>query len=170
MPIPKNKSELLSTIEKTYSLLRSDILVIPDRYYQNVSMVGHKKETLMSPENLVAYLIGWAELVIHWHHEWKEQKEVIFPHKNYKWTELGDLAQYFYMKYPSTSKTAHIVQLDQSVQAIKQIIEEATNDELYAVLWYKNYTRGRMIQLNTSSPYKNARSRIRKWMKIQLLS
>lgn len=29
--------------------------------------------------------------------------------------------------------------------------------------WYQKWTMGRMIQLNTSSPYDNARKRLRKW-------
>ncbi|MFD0387572.1 ClbS/DfsB family four-helix bundle protein [Tistrella bauzanensis] len=30
--------------------------------------------------------------------------------------------------------------------------------------WYKTRTLGRMIQLNTASPYRNARGRLRRWM------
>ncbi|MCG8400066.1 MAG: ClbS/DfsB family four-helix bundle protein, partial [Firmicutes bacterium] len=44
-------------------------------------------------------------------------------------------------------------------------IEKKDNIQLYGTPWYEKWTMGRMIQLNTSSPYKNARNRIRKWKK-----
>ena len=39
------------------------------------------------------------------------------------------------------------------------------NDELYGKPWYDKWPKGRMIQFNSSSPYANARGRIRKWLK-----
>ena len=37
--------------------------------------------------------------------------------------------------------------------------------ELYGQTWYGKWTKGRMIQLNSSSPYANARGRLRKWLR-----
>ncbi|MFE3838233.1 ClbS/DfsB family four-helix bundle protein [Pseudogemmobacter sonorensis] len=31
--------------------------------------------------------------------------------------------------------------------------------------WYGKWTKGRMIQFNSTSPYANARGRIRKWLR-----
>lgn len=45
-----------------------------------------------------------------------------------------------------------------------------SNDELYGKAWYGELKKGRMIQFNTSSPYANARSRIRSWLRAQRLS
>ncbi|WP_218665788.1 ClbS/DfsB family four-helix bundle protein, partial [Acinetobacter sp. Colony158] len=42
-----------------------------------------------------------------------------------------------------------------------------TNSELYEKSWYNQWTMGRMIQLNTASPYLNAKNRVSKWLKIQ---
>jgi len=36
--------------------------------------------------------------------------------------------------------------------------------------WYDKWTFGKMIQLNTSSPFKNAKDRIRKWKKTKQLN
>lgn len=41
----------------------------------------------------------------------------------------------------------------------------STATELYGANWYEKYTAGRMIQFNTASPYKNARSGIRAWLR-----
>ncbi|MCF4116420.1 ClbS/DfsB family four-helix bundle protein [Rhodovulum sulfidophilum] len=47
-----------------------------------------------------------------------------------------------------------------------ETISSRTNDELYGHPWYGKWTKGRMVQFNTSSPYANARVRIRKWLKV----
>ena len=39
--------------------------------------------------------------------------------------------------------------------------------DLYEIPWYDKWPKGKMIQLNTSSPYKNARTRVRKWKRTQ---
>ncbi|HIE6756534.1 TPA: colibactin self-protection protein ClbS, partial [Escherichia coli] len=45
------------------------------------------------------------------------------------------------------------------------LIERFSNDELYGKPWYNKWTRGRMIQFNTASPYKNASGRLNKLQK-----
>ena len=117
----------------------------------------------MSPYDLVAYLVGWADLVLLWEKQYSDGKEIIFPCVGYKWNELGLLAQKFYTDYPDHDFTSLLELLDQKVNEIIQLIGRSTNQDLYASQWYKEYTMGRMIQLNTSSPYKNARKRIRAW-------
>lgn len=47
------------------------------------------------------------------------------------------------------------------------LVEGETYATLYGAPWYEKYTLGRMIQFNTSSPYANARARLRKWKKDQ---
>lgn len=70
----------------------------------------------MSIHNLVAYLIGWGQLVLKWNDRKSQGHEVDFPETGFKWNELG-----------------------------------------------------KMIQLNTASPFKNATARIRKWKKTRHL-
>lgn len=53
----------------------------------------------MSINNLLAYLIGWGELVLKWNKYKTENKPVDFPETGYKWNELGKLAQKFYEDY-----------------------------------------------------------------------
>ncbi|MCY4290708.1 MAG: ClbS/DfsB family four-helix bundle protein [Roseovarius sp.] len=42
-------------------------------------------------------------------------------------------------------------------------MSDQTDGQLYSALRYGKHTMGRMIQFNTSSPYANARTRLRKW-------
>jgi hypothetical protein len=165
MSIPKNKTELIEAIDITYQLLRKDLVDIPDNLTRKKDLEGHAKGNKMSVCNLVAYLVGWGELILKWHKKKKAEQDVDFPETGYKWNELGKLAQKFYADYDKDSYKNLIKKYDKVVRSILELIDTHTNHQLYGVPWYDKWTMGRMIQFNTSSPYKNARGRIRKWKK-----
>jgi hypothetical protein len=122
----------------------------------------------MSLNNLLSYLLGWGELVVKWVNQRDRGEPVDFPEKGYKWNELGLLAQKFYADYQTDDYLLLCKKLDGAVQAILLLIESKTNEQLYVESWYNQWSLGRMIQFNTSSPYANATIRIRKWKKIRI--
>lgn len=165
MAIPKNKAELIQAIKKDYNNLKVELNTIPETLATEKTLEGHAKNTTMSISNLTAYLIGWGELVIKWEMLHKKGENIIFPETGYKWNQLGLLAQKFYTDYTTLSYIELTIKLDQTVNTILNIIDSYSHSELYSIPWYKQYPMGKMIQLNTTSPYKNARTRIRKWKK-----
>jgi hypothetical protein len=88
-----------------------------------------------------------------------------FPETGFKWNELGLLAQKFYRDYEAVPYQQLVEQLEAAKHRIVTLIEARSDDELYGRPWYEKWTKGRMIQFNTSSPYDNARGRLRKWKK-----
>lgn len=169
MAIPKNKEELIKAIVDNYQKLRAELLTIPPDLTTTKELEGHSKNTLMSINNLVAYLVGWGQLVLKWHDKKNKGLEVDFPETGYKWNELGLLAQKFYKDYAKDDFKTLMIKLDTTINELLNLIEGKTNGELYQMAWYDKWTLGRMIQLNTSSPFKNAKDRIRKWKKIKQL-
>ncbi|KFC33547.1 ClbS/DfsB family four-helix bundle protein [Elizabethkingia anophelis] len=165
MPVHANKEELLKAIETNYSKLKKELETISVEETAVKELDGHAKGTLISIDNLLAYLIGWGELVLKWNKNRSENKPVDFPETGYKWNELGKLAQKFYADYQNDDFNTLIQKLDDTVKKITSLIQSKNNDELYGVGWYEKWTLGRMIQFNTASPYNNARGRIRKWKK-----
>lgn len=165
MSIPTNKEELIKAINSNYSKLKNELSTIPFELTSIQELEGHSKGTLMSINNLVAYLVGWGELVLKWNEKKDKKESVDFPETGYKWNELGKLAQKFYKDYQNDDILILTEKLDQKVEQILLLIENKTNEDLYEVAWYEKWTLGRMIQFNTSSPYTNARGRIRKWKK-----
>jgi hypothetical protein len=87
----------------------------------------------------------------------------------FKWNELGLLAQKFYKDSEKDDFKMLNKKLDKTTNEILKLIESKTNKDLYEMTWYDKWTLGKMIQLNTSSPFKNAKDRIRKWKKIKQL-
>ncbi len=163
MAVPKNKEELISEIKSNYYKLKKELETIPSELTQEKELEGHAKETKMIIANLVANIIGWGELVLKWNQKKENGETVDFPETGYKWNELGKLAQKFYLDYENLDYSNLLEKLDQTVEKIQDTIEKNTDEALYHKPWYNKWTKGKMIQLNTSSPYKNARARIRKW-------
>lgn len=165
MAIPQNKDELIGEIESSYHKLQTELKCVPDNLTESKSIEGHTKGNEMSVCNLVAYLIGWGNLVLKWHKIKEKGKEPNFPETDYEWNELGKLAQKFYADYEDNDYQTLLKKYDKVVKEILNLIKKHDNKTLYESLWYEKYTMGRMIQFNTSSPYKNAYTRIRKWKK-----
>ncbi len=165
MPIPKNKSELQLAIQQTYAKLQKDLANVPSEKSKEKTMDGHAKGTMMSPCDLVAYLVGWGELVLHWQQQKERGESVAFPALGYQWNELGLLAQKFYQDYEEEDFLSLLKKLDLTVNKILALIAKQSEANLYTEAFYGKYPLGRMIQLNTSSPYKNARTRIRKYLR-----
>ncbi|WP_323659432.1 ClbS/DfsB family four-helix bundle protein [Aliarcobacter butzleri] len=165
MAVPVNKEELILAINTNYIKLKKELENIPIELTTLKDLEGHSKGTLMSINNLLSYLLGWQELVLKWNVKKQNKEEVDFPETGYKWNQLGKLAQKFYEDYKNDDFNTLLFKLDKRVEEILKLIENKSNEELYEVSWYEKWTLGRMIQFNTSSPYANAKARIRKWKK-----
>lgn len=165
MAIPASKIELADAICVNYLKLRSDLDGVPEALTREPTLEGHAKGTVMSVHNLVAYLVGWGELVLKWHAGRNTGVPVDFPETGYKWNELGRLAQKFYADYADLDYPALLDRLATAKDRILAVIEATDEEDLYGKSWYETYTLGRMIQFNTSSPLDNARKRLRRWKK-----
>ena len=165
MAIPTTKDELISAITERFIKLDAALDAVPSDIADEKSMDGHSKDTTMSVNNLVSYLIGWNELVLKWLDRDAQGKDIEFPDVDYKWNELGALAQKFYQDYSAYSFAENRKRLTVARDQLLSEISKRTDEELYGSPWHGKWTKGRMIQFNSSSPYENARGRIRKWLK-----
>ncbi|MFC7706204.1 ClbS/DfsB family four-helix bundle protein [Plastorhodobacter daqingensis] len=165
MAVPASKTELLDAISKTFGELICDLERVPPELARTASLEGHAAGTMMSPADLVAYLLGWNELVLRWLDRDDRGEVVEFPEVGFNWNQLGLLAQKFYEDYRNLAWQELLARLTAANLKLVDTISVRSNEELYGSPWYGKWTKGRMIQFNTSSPYANARSRIRKWLK-----
>ena len=165
MAVPQNKQELLDAIRGTYQKLVADLASVPAERAHDATLEGHAQGTRMSVSDLVAYLIGWNRLVLKWCAARAHGLPVDFPETGYRWNELGRLAQKFYADHAGAGYPDLLRQFAEAHAGIVALVERETDASLYGAPWYEKYTQGRMIQFNTSSPYANARARLRKWKK-----
>lgn len=165
MAPPKNKDELLKAINTNFDKLIKELNSIPVERTCERTMEGHVHGTHISVSNLVAYLVGWNELVLKWFDRDIAGMPIDYPDTGFKGNELGKLAQKFYHDYEDASYPQLLNRLSIAKNRIVLFIESHANNALYERPWYEKWTMGRMIQFNTSSPYNNARVRLRKWMR-----
>ncbi len=64
MAVPSSKAELLAAMTTTFEKLMADLAKVQPIRAREATMNGHADGTAMSPADLVAYLIGWNELVL----------------------------------------------------------------------------------------------------------
>ncbi|SIS64941.1 ClbS/DfsB family four-helix bundle protein [Phaeovulum vinaykumarii] len=165
MAVPDSKAALLDAISTTFDRLMANLLRVPDARAQDRSMPGHAAGTLMSPSDLVAYLIGWNALVLKWLARDDAGQPVVFPEEGFNWNQLGLLAQKFQTDCPEGDWPARLERLAALKAQVVETVSRRSDLELYGSPWYGKWTKGRMIQLNTSSPYMNARKRLRAWLR-----
>ncbi len=167
MAVPLSKSELLEAIATTFDKLMADLKLIPHDLTREELLDGHVSGTMMSPADLVAYLVGWNELVLKWLAQDDQGEAVDFPETGFKWNQLGALAQKFHHDHKELSWIELLSRLTAAKIRLVETISARSDTELYGLPWYGKWSKGRMIQFNTSSPYANARARIRKCLKAQ---
>ena len=165
MGVPSSKAELLDAISVTFGKLMADLARVSPELAREATLEGHAAGTMMSPADLAAYLLGWNELVLKWLDQDDRGEAVEFPETGFKWNQLGLLAQKFYADYRHLGWPDLLARLESANAQLVETISSRPDDELYGHPWYDKWTKGRMIQFNTASPYANARGRIRKWLK-----
>lgn len=165
MAVPQSRDALLTAIGTTFDRLIADLERVPPELARDASLDGHVAGTRMSPGDLVAYLIGWNEQVLEWL-DLDDRGEVPdFPASGFKWNQPGQLAQKFYADHAGEDWPDLLSRLTSAKAQIVRTISARPNEELYGGPWYGKWTKGRMIQFNISSPYANARGRIRSWLR-----
>ena len=162
-----SKLELIETIKNNANLFIKEYSDI-----EETSMNMIDEETKYNPFQMLAFCLGWMDLVLAWEDE--EQKGV---HKTslateWKWNDLGWLYQSFYDKYNNYFLKDLIDDFNQKVDGIIQLVNNLSDVELFETgkrNWAKTngkeFSVCRLIHLNTIANFKNFRSKIKKWKK-----
>lgn len=167
MAVPASKAQLLAAIATSSDRLMTDLARVPPSLAREATLPGHASGTMISPADLVAYLLGWNGLVLLWLDRDDRGWQVDFPATGFGWNQLGLLAQTFYAEHASLDWPCLLARLSELRDRLVSTVSGRSEEELYGQPWYGKWTRGRMIQLNTASPYANARGRIRAWLRDQ---
>lgn len=165
MAVPKTKDELLAAIESTFAKLDVDLDRVPEEEARELVLEGHVGGSMMSAADLVAYLIGWNRQVLAWHSRRLAGESDEFPARGIQWNQLGLLAQRYYAEHADDSWSSLRSQLADAKAHVVDLIQGYSAADLYNQPSYGKWTMGRMISLNTSSPYDNARRRMRVYLR-----
>ena len=164
-----DKDELIHEIRKTSDLFIKEFDEVLE-IDENIRLDGVDR----TPKEMIAYQLGWMELIQRWDHDELEGKEVITPAPGYKWNRLGDLYQAFYDKYKIYSLSELCQMFLLAVDSLIEWVGQFSNDELYqsdkrkwASSTPSNWPIWKWIHINTVAPFKSFRAKIRKWKKLK---
>lgn len=166
----KNKKELILEIQKTSSLFIYEFKDL------NETQKDHVVEGIdRTPSQMIAYQLGWLNLLMTWDRDELIGKEVITPTPGYKWNELGGLYQSFYTQYKRYSLSQLINEYLNSVDKFIEWVDSFTENEIFeqdvrkwASSTPSKWPIWKWIHINSVSPFKSFRTKIRKWKKLNL--
>ncbi|NLX76066.1 MAG: ClbS/DfsB family four-helix bundle protein [Clostridiaceae bacterium] len=163
-----DKKALIAEIEKTADLFIGEFYDIcegdRDKLIDGVDR---------TPAQMIAYQLGWLNLIMKWDRDEAEGKQVITPCEDYRWNNLGGLYQSFYDRY-STYSLAELQQLfTDNVAAFVRWLDGFTEEDVFtpgsrkwAASTPSNWPVWKWVHINTVAPFKSFRSKIRKWKKL----
>lgn len=162
-----DKLELIETIKNDANLFIKEYSDIKETSINKID-----NEIEYSPFQMLAFCIGWIDLVLSWEDEEQKGMKKTALATEWKWNNLDWLYQSFYDKYNSYSFNELINIFNQKVVNIIELINNLSDEELFEAgkrNWAKTngkeFSICRLVHLNTVANFKNFRGKIRKWKK-----
>lgn len=161
-----SKESLLAAVQKAYLLF--------DREFDEVSeqsMHLRIQEVDKTPYEMIAYQLGWLQLIMGWEKDELAGKKVVTPSPDYKWNQLGLLYQHFYEEYRRYSLKEIRALLKQGIIHWCNWLEQLSEEELFVLNIRKwtvtnaNWPMWKWVHINSVAPFKSFRTKIRKWKK-----
>ena len=163
-----NKQQLLDEINKTAKLFIDEFSELSEA--EKDKLIEGVDRT---PAQMIAYQLGWLDLVKSWDDAELAGQTPILPAEGYKWNQLGELYQHFYKIYQDDSLQELIQLFKQKLATWNSWIESLDDNTLFtkdARNWTKPYPSAwpvaRFIHINSVAPFKSFRTKIRKWKKL----
>lgn len=163
-----SKQQLLNEINKTAKLFIEEFDTLTES--QKDELIDGVDRT---PAQMIAYQLGWLDLVKSWDDDEVAGKIPTLPAEGYKWNQLGTLYQHFYKIYQDYSLKELITLFNQKIAIWNKWIESLDDDTLFIKdkrNWTKPYpeawTVARFIHINSVAPFKSFRTKIRKWKRL----
>uniref|UniRef100_UPI00406D1587 ClbS/DfsB family four-helix bundle protein n=1 Tax=Bacillus sp. FSL W8-0920 TaxID=2954636 RepID=UPI00406D1587 len=166
----ESKDILKQAIMKSYNQYDEEFDMIPEEMKDD-----RIEDVSRTPAENLAYQVGWTTLLLQWEQNETEGKVVHTPAEGYKWNQLGALYSLFNEKYACQSLVALRAQLKQNVLTICDMLDRMSEAEVFEPhqrKWADGATAKavwpvyKFIHVNTVAPFKNFRTQIRKWKRL----
>lgn len=164
-----NKEALIEEIEKRAALFIQEFEdVAPSDVDLRIEGVDK------TPREMIAYQLGWMELLESWEQDEKAGIEVVTPSAAYKWNQLGALYQSFYAAYRGQSLAQLRRMFQEAVERRVLWLQRFSHEELFVPggrKWAQstpsNWPVWKWVHINTVAPFQSFRTKIRKWKKLR---
>lgn len=161
MPLPSSKTELLEKLHSAHEKL--------DLEFNEITLSLERKNEVdggISCCDVLAYQIGWGNLLLNWDKTELSGEIPEMPAKNFKWNQLGDLAIYFYENSQRKSLKNLRAEFKLVHSQLTKWIDSLSDAELLQLhqrQWAgEKWALVKWIQVNTIAPYQSARTKVRR--------
>jgi hypothetical protein len=164
MPIATTKEELLTAMESEYRLLKKCLEGLGANEWE-VSGVCHE----WSVKDVVAHLVEWKQMFLGWYEEGLKGGNPPTPAADLKWSQLPALNDRIYRKWKTVRAEVVLAEFESTYEIMLELARKLPEEELFRkglYPWMRAWPLARWIAANTSSHYRWARTRIRKWEKL----
>ncbi|HSX38843.1 MAG TPA: ClbS/DfsB family four-helix bundle protein [Chlamydiales bacterium] len=160
---------LSQEIQQAYKVLAQLVSQIPTTQRNLACLEGNGGQ--ISVSDLIAYQIGWGQLLIGWYESGIQHKNPEMPGEGFSKWDYNGLAKRFYQKYHLDGSSKQMALFHETVERIISIVEiEYRADQLDKIgVWDwctlksgKQWPLSKWIRINTVAPYKKAVISIRK--------
>lgn len=121
-----NKEALVEAIQKTANLLLGEFDDVAQADL-DLRLEGVDR----TPREILAYQLGWMELMQGWDRDELAGKEVVTPAPGYKWNQMGVLYEGFYARHSAETLAQLKEQFADAVSELTGWIQNFFDDELF---------------------------------------
>lgn len=161
-------TQLAAEIAKRGGLFIDEFAAIPDDGWDR--LVDGVDRT---PRQMIAYQLGWMELLLGWERDEQAGKSVVTPAPGFKWNQLGGLYESFYQRWESAPAQELIDRFGVLLGEVIQLVDSLTETELFEPgqrAWASSTPSAwpvwKWVHINTVAPFTTFRTKIRKWKKL----
>ena len=162
MPAATTKADLLNITRKEYDKLIALLETVPD------PLKDLKDEADTSVKDIVGHRAHWIQLFFGWYQDGQAGKDVYFPAKGYKWSELKAYNAQLRVSQATLNWSDACANLKKAHQDLCAFIEQKSQSELYSAPMKganNNWTTGRWAEAAGPSHYRSAAKYIRQRLK-----
>ena len=165
MPRPTTKDELMALSHKNFQKLNDFV-----DSFSEVDLHREFPEGFLNRNirDVLAHLHHWHLMMLEWYQEGMKGQKPDIPAKGYTWKTVPDLNRAIWEKYKAVNLEEVRKLFDHSHDAVRQVIEQHSNDELFEkkrFKWTGTTSLGAYLISATSSHYDWAYKLIKKCKK-----
>ncbi|MDR0889336.1 MAG: ClbS/DfsB family four-helix bundle protein [Oscillospiraceae bacterium] len=165
-----NKAALAEEIRKTAAAFIAEFEELAEAD-KDLHLPGVER----SPQEMLAYQLGWMALLRSWDADELAGKTVITPAVGVKWNQMGALYQGFYAAHADCTLAQMKAKFTATVEEFLVWFDRFTEEEVFSPGGRKwasstpsNWPIWKWVHINTAAPFKTFRAQIRKWKKLRV--
>jgi len=123
-----------------------------------------------TPAQMLAYQLGWMDLLLGWERDEQAGREVVTPAPGYRWNRLGDLYSAFYEQWRDASLPRLQEAFRNRGDDVVALVASLSREELFTSgqrAWASStpsaWPVATWVHINTVAPFTSFRTRIRAW-------